>query len=116
MNVFESFVHGLDKTQRSTPILSFPLAVIKRYSDDKSGRKAALLTYYAFLSLFPILIVFITILNFLVAGNPGLEAQVMRHVYHFFPSLGTQIETSVTSLHKSGVALLLQVFVILYGA
>jgi len=116
MNVFESALHGLDKAQRSTPVLSFPLAVVKRYSDEKGGRKAALLTYYAFLSLFPILIVFITVLNYLVAGQPGIEAQVMRHVYQFFPSLGSQIQTSVTSLHKSGLALLLQVLVILYGA
>lgn len=116
MNIFEKVLHGLDKTQRSTPVVAFPLAVIKRYSDDRGGRKAALLTYYAFLSLFPLLIVFITVLKFLISGHPTLEGQIMRHVYEFFPNLSGQIQNSVSSLHRSGWALLLQVLVILYGA
>jgi membrane protein len=116
MNILNTLLHSLDRAQRSTPVLAFPLAVVKRYSDEKTGRKAALLTYYAFLSLFPLIIVFVSILGFLISNNAGLESQIMRHVFQFFPTLGSQIKTNVSTLHSSGIALLLQVFVVLYGA
>lgn len=116
MENVKTVIKSVDSFQRSHGFLGFPVAVIKRYSDDKAGRKAALLTYYAFLSLFPLLIVFVSALSFLVSNHPGLESQVMRHVYQLFPALGGQIAGNISSLHQSGLALLLQVLVIIYGA
>lgn len=116
MNPFTHFLHGLDRAQRSSPITAFPIAVIKRYADNQTGRKAALLTYYAFLSLFPLLIIFISVLSFIISNNAGLENEIMRYIFQFFPTIGNQIKLNVSNLHASGLALVLQVLVILYGA
>src|ERR1700746_2080632 len=45
-----------DRLQRRHGVLGFPHAVIKKYGDDAGGRQAALITYYGFLSIFPLLL------------------------------------------------------------
>ena len=59
MNVVERLLRGADRSQRQVPWLAFPLAVLKKYGDDQAGNLAALMAYYAFLSIFPILLVFV---------------------------------------------------------
>ena len=48
-------------------MLGFPYAVIKKYGDDDGGREAALLTYYGFLSIFPLLLLGVAILSRVLA-------------------------------------------------
>src|SRR5258708_16666454 len=43
-----------DRLQRRHGVLGFPYAVVKKYGDDEGGREAALITYYGFLSIFPL--------------------------------------------------------------
>ena len=50
-----------DSLQRRSTVLGFPYAVIKKYGDDEGGRHAALLTYYGFLSVFPLLLLVVVI-------------------------------------------------------
>jgi membrane protein len=116
MEAVKSLLKSVDSFQQSHPMLAFPVAVIKRYGDDKAGRQAALVTYYAFLSVFPLLLIFITVLGILVANNSTLETQIMQNVFQLFPSLGDDLRKNVQSLHTSGLALALQGLIVLYGA
>ena len=36
------------------------VAVLKRYSEDRANRQAALITFYGFLSVFPLLLLLVT--------------------------------------------------------
>jgi uncharacterized BrkB/YihY/UPF0761 family membrane protein len=47
-------------------------AVVKKFSDDQAGQLAALIAYYGFLSLFPLLLVMVTVLGFVLQGDPQL--------------------------------------------
>ncbi len=47
----------LDRYQREHPWLGLPLAVFAKFVDDRGPQLAALITYYGFLSLFPLLLV-----------------------------------------------------------
>ena len=57
-----------DRVQRRHGLLGFPYAVIKKYGDDDGGREAALITYYGFLSIFPLLLLGVAILSRVLAG------------------------------------------------
>jgi membrane protein len=116
MEKIKAFAQKLDNIQQSNRFVAFPVAVVKRYMDDKAGKQAALVTYYAFLSLFPLLLIFITVIGILINNNPRLEAQIMQNIYELFPSLGDDLQKNVSTLHSSGLALLLQFLVVLYGA
>lgn len=81
----------LDRFQRSHPAAAFPLAVVYKYVDDYGGYLAALIAYYAFVSLFPLLLLLSTVLGFVLAGHSDLQAQVIASALHEFPVVGDQL-------------------------
>ena len=61
-------LHRLDDVQirhRNSAIL---FATIKKFSNDSAGNLAAMLTFYGFFSIFPLLLVFVTVLGYVLAG------------------------------------------------
>jgi YihY family inner membrane protein len=81
----------LDTFQRTHPGAGFPLAVIYKFADDSGTYLAALLTYYGFVSFFPLLLLFSTVLGFVVQGNPHLQDQLLHSALQQFPVIGPQL-------------------------
>ena len=73
-----SITERLDEFQRRHPGAGFPLGVLYKYFDDSGGYLAALITYYAFVSLFPLLLLLSTVLGLVLAGDPHLQQQVAQ--------------------------------------
>jgi YihY family inner membrane protein len=71
-------LHELDHRQQKIRGLRFVLAVYKKFTDDQGGQLAALISYYGFVSLFPLLLVFVTILGFVLQGNPKLQDEIVK--------------------------------------
>jgi uncharacterized BrkB/YihY/UPF0761 family membrane protein len=59
---------AFDRFQRRHAWLGFPLAVRQKYGDDQGGYLAATITYYGFFSLFPLLLVFVTLLGYVLTA------------------------------------------------
>jgi membrane protein len=98
-------VRRFDAYQQNRRWLALPMAVVKKFGDDHGGNLAALVAYFAFFSLFPLLLVFTTILGFVLSGNPHAQQSVENSVLHQLPIIGTQIQ--VHSLKGSVVALII---------
>lgn len=81
----------LDRLQRRHPVLGFPLGVIYKFVDDQGGYLAALIAYYAFVSLFPLLLLSSTILGLVLAGNPHLQQQILDSALSQIPIIGDDI-------------------------
>ncbi|WP_186626798.1 YihY/virulence factor BrkB family protein [Rhodococcus sp. BP22] len=81
----------VDRVQRRHPVLGFPLAVIYKFVDDQGGYLAALIAYYAFLSLFPLLLLGSTILGIVLAGNPQLQQQILDSALSQIPIIGDEV-------------------------
>lgn len=81
----------LDRFQRRHRSAAFPIAVVYKYADDIGGYLAALIAYYAFVSLFPLLLLFSTILSFVLAGHSDLQQQVLSSALREFPVVGSQL-------------------------
>jgi YihY family inner membrane protein len=109
-------VSRLDAFQQRHPWLGFPIAVIYKYVDDQGGYLAALLTYYGFLSLFPLLLLGVTVLGFLLEGNPELQAKILNSVLAELPVVGDQLRDNVHGLHGSVRALVSGILIATYGA
>ena len=71
-------VAWFDGFQQRHVWLAIPFGVIKKYGDDRGGYLAALIAYYGFLSVFPLLLVMVTVLGIVLAGNPDLQAEDRR--------------------------------------
>jgi membrane protein len=96
-------LHAVDRFQQRHRRLSFVAAVVKKFGDDQAGQLAALISYYAFVSLFPLLLVFVTILGFVLEGDPGLRNEIEQGTLGQFPIIGDQLKLG--SLSGSAVAL-----------
>jgi membrane protein len=81
-----------DRFQQEHPWLGFPLAVRQKYSEDQGGYLVATVTYYGFFSIFPLLLVFTTVLGFVLRGHPHLESQIVHSAVGQFPLLGSQLK------------------------
>lgn len=116
MNVFQKTVRRLDAYQQRHRTAAFSYAVIKKYGEDNAGTQAALLTYYGFLSLFPLLLVLTTVTNNIIGDHPHLEHTVISGITDYFPLLGSQLSSHVHTLNRNGFALLAGILFTLYGA
>ena len=93
----------LDRFQQRHTALAIPVAVIKKFGDDKAGTLVAVIAYYGFFALFPLLLLFTTILGFVLQGHPNTEQSVVHSALGQFPIIGSQLQAH--SLSGSGVAL-----------
>jgi YihY family inner membrane protein len=98
-------LNAVDHLQQRRPGLSFLGGVVKKFSDDNAQQLGALIAFYAFFSLFPLLLVFVTVLGFVLEGNPGAQESVLHSTLKQLPILGEQLEHNVHSLTGSPVGL-----------
>ncbi|HEV2944259.1 MAG TPA: YhjD/YihY/BrkB family envelope integrity protein [Solirubrobacteraceae bacterium] len=110
-----SHLQTLDRLQQRHRWLCFPAAVIKKFGDDEAGRLAALIAYYGFVSLFPLLLVLVTVLGFVLEGSPKTQASVLHSTLGQFPIIGDQLQRNIHSLKGSPGALAIGVAGLLLG-
>jgi membrane protein len=106
----------LDGWQQKRKFTSFVYAVVKKYGEDNGGYQAALLTYYGFLSLFPLLLVLVTVLQIWFKNDPHFQHEVSTSVGHFFPLLGSQLEENIHGMKRVGLGLVVGLLFTLYGS
>jgi YihY family inner membrane protein len=118
MNALKKLIAKLDRLQQNRPWLAFPVAVWKKFGDDQAGNLAALIAYYGFASLFPLLLVFVTVLNIVLAHDPALREQVLNSAFSHFPVIGTQLQANASkhTLHGSAPALIIGLILTFLGA
>ena len=90
-----------DGVQQRHSVFGFPYAVIKKYGDDDGGREAALITYYGFLSIFPLLLLGVAILSRVLASNPDLRQKLISATVP--EALQSTVEHSAATLPTSTV-------------
>ena len=98
-------VPAIDAYQRRRRWLGFPLAVVYKFADDQGPYLTALITYYGFLSLFPLLLLMVTVLGYVLQGDPQLQARLVSSTIAQLPIIGSQLRENVHALKGSGVGL-----------
>jgi YihY family inner membrane protein len=111
----ERLLRAVDRFQQRHGVLGFPIGVAKKFGDDEGGKHAALLAYYGFLSLFPLLLVFVTLLGYALAGNSELRERVINTLIAQFPVLGPEIQGSIKTIQGSGLGLVVGILGTLWG-
>lgn len=116
MKLLDDLVDRADALQRRWPPVAFALAVRKKFSDDRARDLAALITFYAFVAIFPLLLVLVTVLDIVLRHDPALRHKVLDSALSAYPVIGTQIKSSVQPLTTTGLALAAGLIGALYGA
>lgn len=103
MNPVERVIRRIDAAQQRHAVTAFPVGVAKKFGDDNGGVLAAGLAHTAFVSLFPLLLVLVTILGLVAAGSAGLRQSALNAVAQQFPLIGRQLASNVHELRRSSV-------------
>ncbi len=96
-------------------MFGYPLGVIYKYFDDQGNYLAAIITYYAFIAIFPLLLLGSTILGFFLEGDPERQQELLDSALAQFPIIGDQLGTP-EGLTGSTTVIIVGSLVALYGA
>ncbi len=125
MNKLERTLRTVDGFQQRNRGVGFLFAVNKKYGDDRAGQLAALLAYYGFLTIFPLLLLFVTVMAMVAGGDPSLAHRIEHSVFAQFPVIGSgsssthglSLADSIHALHKhSAIGLVLGILGLLWGS
>jgi membrane protein len=109
---FRARLEAFDRYQQGHRWLAIPFAVIRKFSNDQAGSLAALVAYYGFFSLFPLLLVFVTVLGYVLHGDPSLQTRVENGVLGQFPIINGK---DIHALHGHVSSLIVGVAGSLWG-
>ena len=112
----EVVIRRTDKFQQEHGVLGFPFAVLQKFGNDQAGSKAALIAYYGLFALFPLLMLFTTILGYLLHNNDQLRKNLVDSALGSFPIIGPQLQSQVHTLTGSAFAVVIGGLLLLYGA
>ena len=116
MNLVQRAVRAADRLQQRHAWLAVPVAVWKKFGDDRAGNLAALVAYYAFVAIFPLLLVLVTVLNIVLKNDSGLRQRVLNAALTQYPVVGPDLEHSIGRLHETGFALVIGLLGTFFGA
>ena len=105
-----------DAFQQRQRVLAFPVAVWKKFNDDQAGNLAALIAYYGFTAIFPLLLVLATVLNIVLKDNPSLQKTLTDSALAQYPVIGQQIKTQLGSIPGTGLPLVIGAIFLVFGA
>lgn len=100
-------VRRFDRFQRRNRPTGIAIAVLKKFSDDQAGNEAALIAYFGFFALFPLLLLFVTILGFVLQGDTSARDAIVNSSLKQFPIIGTKLGQGSRSLRGSGIGLVI---------
>src|SRR2546429_4532101 len=103
MNPIEKVIRRVDAVQQRHKATAFAVGLIKKYGDDNAGVLVANLAHSAFVSLFPLLLVLVTLLGLVASNNPGVRHQVLQAIAHQVPIIGNQLTGNAQELRRSSI-------------
>ncbi len=115
MNSIERRLRRLDAYQQRHAVLAFPYAVLQKYGNDQAGGKAIVIAYYALFALFPLLLLFTTILGFVLAGQDTFRHQVLNSTLANVPVIGDTLRSHNHPLSGSFTGITVGILGLLYG-
>src|SRR4029450_7297199 len=105
MRRVQGLLRSVDRVQQRSRWLGFPLAVMGKFRDDHGGALTTVIAYNAFFALFPLLLVVVPVLGFLLGRDSGFQQRLLSSAVADFPILGDQVQDNIHGLRGSGIGL-----------
>ncbi len=103
MQVFDRVIDAIDRfQQRHKPTAIFS-ACIRSYADARGSMLAGLATFYGFLAIFPLLLLFFTLVAVTLKSHPDLQTRLINAVLSQFPDLGRHLEDQIHTLSANSL-------------
>ena len=109
-------MQAADRFQQRKTVLAFPVAVWSKFNDDQAGNLAALIAYYGFAALFPLLLVLVTVLDIVLRNNSSLRDDLLQSALAQYPVIGPQIRAHLGAIPGTGLPLIVGIVFLVLGA
>jgi len=117
MNPVETVVRRIDAMQQRHSIPAFLFGVMKKFGDDNAGALVVQVTYSLFMTVFPLLLLLVTILGIVLAGDPAGRQRVLHSAFGEFPIIGDQLAHNIHALKRgSPFGLVVGIVGLVYGS
>lgn len=117
MKQLDGVVGAVDGFQRRSRPVGFLYGVVKKFGNDQGGMLAGLMAYYGFLSLFPLLLLLITIVGLATGGSASATRRVEHSALSQFPVIGAQLGGNIHELHdRAGIGLAVGIVGLVWGS
>jgi membrane protein len=108
-------VSAADRFQARRPWTAVPVAVWRKFTDDQANYLAALVTYFAFIAIFPLLLIFATVLDMTLKSHPELHNDLLNSALMQYPVIGEEINNNLGRVSATGFPLAVGIVVLLLG-
>jgi YihY family inner membrane protein len=116
MNLVERALRRADAAQQHHTAPAIALGVVKKYGDDNGGNLSVQLTYAMFMTVFPLLLLAVTILGITLADDPSLRQRVLDSAFGQFPVVGQQLAHNIHAFkRRSTFGLVVGILGLVYG-
>lgn len=117
MNPIERAFRRVDAFQQRHTASSFVFGVMKKYGDDNGGSLTVQLTYAMFTTVFPLLLLLVTVLSIVLADDASARQAVLHSTFTQFPVVGTELGRNIHVLKRSSAfGLVIGITGLVYGS
>jgi YihY family inner membrane protein len=107
----------IDAGQQGMKVPAIFFGVMKKYGDDNAGTLEANLAFSGFLCVFPLLLVFVTVLDIVLAGHTAARNSLLHSALGQFPVIGAQLGSNIHDVQRTSViGLVLGLLGLLWGS
>jgi YihY family inner membrane protein len=103
VNPAERLLRKIDRAQQRFQPSAFVVGVVKKYGDDNGGVLVSNLAHSAFVTIFPLLLVLVTVLGLVAVGDPQFRQDTVNAVAGQVPLIGTELAGNVHQLQRSSL-------------
>lgn len=103
MNVVEKTIRRIDAAQQRHAVSAFAFGIVKKYGDDNAGTLTVQLTYSMIVTVFPLLLLLVTVLGIVLADDPSARHRVLDSAFGQFPIVGSSLSHNLHALKRSSV-------------
>jgi YihY family inner membrane protein len=116
MNRIERTVRRVDAFQQRHRVTSFAFGLFQKYGNDNGGALAARLTFAGLTTIFPLLLLLVTLLAIVLADHPGLRSTVLNSAYGQIPVVGRDLASNIHTMKRnSAFGLAVGIVGLVYG-
>ncbi|MHB8246902.1 MAG: YihY/virulence factor BrkB family protein [Acidimicrobiales bacterium] len=117
MRLVKALLKRIDRFQQAHAFTAVVYAVLKKVGDDNAGNLIVQLTYAGFVTVFPLLLLLVTILGLVFSSDPSARHAILNSALKQFPVVGSELGHNIRALKKSSsIGLVIGLAGLAYGS
>jgi membrane protein len=116
MSRVKDAVSAADEWQQRRAWVALPVAVVKKFYDNRAYNLAAIVSFYGLVAIFPLLLVLVTVLNLLLNSDSAFRNRLVSSALKHYPVIGPELQQNLVPLKETGVALVIGLTGMMIGA